>query len=158
MCNTKIFSVGYGNRNLKTFIEILKENEIQVVVDVRTNPISRFRPEYNKRVFEISLAENGIQYVHRSELGGKPSNQEFYNNNGKLDYDKLRKSIPYLQGLDYVEAGLSFGCRMVLLCAEQDYHDCHRYHLIGVDLAKRGWQVIHIGKAGELEPHNLGLL
>lgn len=152
MSNTKIWTAGYGNLSLKNFIENLQKNDIQVLVDVRTNPFSRFRPEFNKRAFEITLAEFGIKYIHQPNLGGKPKNQEYYTN-GKLDYDKLRRSIPYLQGIEYLEAGLSFGYKIAIMCSELDYHDCHRYHLIGEDMVKRGWEVLHINKFGELEPH-----
>lgn len=152
MCNTKIFSIGYGNRSLKNFIEILQKNEIKLVVDVRTNPFSRFRPEFNKRAFEITLAEHSIQYIHKPELGGKPKNEEFYQN-GKLDYNKLRKSIPYLQGIEYLELGLSFGHQITVMCSELDFQACHRYSLIGEDMTKRGYEILHINKLGELEPH-----
>lgn len=156
MCYKSIFSIGYGNRTLKNFIEILQKNEIQLLVDVRTNPFSRFRPEFNKKAFEVTLSEFGIRYIHKPELGGKPKNEEFYQN-GKLDYDKLRKSIPYLQGIDYLEAGLSFGYRIGVMCSELNFHDCHRYNLIGDDMHRRGWEVLHIDKQGELQPHQTGL-
>lgn len=156
MRDKTIFSVGYGNRTLKKFIEILQKNEIQLLVDVRTNPISRWKPEFNKKAFEITLTEFGIQYIHKPQLGGKEKNQEFYTN-GKLDYDKLRKSIPYLQGLEYLERGIEFGCRMAVMCSELDFQDCHRYTLIGDDMKRRGWEVLHIDKQGELQPHQTGL-
>ncbi|MDY3547470.1 DUF488 domain-containing protein [Riemerella anatipestifer] len=152
MSNTTIFSIGYGNLSLKNFIENLQKNDIEILVDVRSNAFSRFRPEFNKRVFEIILSEFGIKYIHQPNLGGKPKNEEFYTN-GKLDYDKLRKSIPYLQGIEYLEAGLSFNYRMAVMCSELDYKDCHRYNLIGEDMVKRGWQVLHINKLGKTEPH-----
>lgn len=156
MINRKLYTYGYGNLSLKNFIENLQKNEIQLVVDVRTNPFSRFRPEFNKKTFEITLSEFGIRYIHKPELGGKPKKEEFYQN-GKLDYDKLRKSIPYLQGIEYLERGIEFGCRMAIMCSELDCKNCHRYHLIGNDMHRRGWDVLHIDKQGELQPHQMGL-
>lgn len=156
MINSKLYTCGYGNLSLKEFVENLQKNEIQVLVDVRTNPYSRFRPEFNSKAFQITLSEFGIQYTHKAELGGKPKNDEFYQN-GQLDYDKLRKSIPYLQGLEYLERGIEFGCRMAIMCSELDFHDCHRYKLIGEDMHHRGWEILHINKQGELQSHQTGL-
>jgi uncharacterized protein (DUF488 family) len=156
MSNTKIWTTGYGNLSLKNFIENLQKNNIEILVDVRSNAFSRFRPEFNKRAFEIILSEFGIKYIHQPNLGGKPKNEEFYTN-GKLDYDKLRKSIPYLQGIDYLEAGLSFGYRMAIMCSELDCKNCHRFHLIGNDMHHRGYEVLHIEKNGEPQPHQTGL-
>lgn len=156
MIDSKLYTCGYGNLSLKNFIENLQKNEIQVLVDVRSNPYSRFRPEFNSKAFEITLSDFGIRYIHKIELGGKPKNQELYTN-GKLDYEKLRKSIPYLQGLEILEKGIEFGCRMAIMCSELDFNNCHRYNLIGNDMHRRGWEILHIDKKGELQTHQTGL-
>lgn len=39
---------------------------------------------------------------------------------------------------------------MVLLCACSDYTKCHRHNLIGVDLERKGYGVLHILKDGSL--------
>ncbi|TLX24043.1 DUF488 domain-containing protein [Chryseobacterium indologenes] len=153
---TQIFSIGYGNRQMNEFIKLLENNEISLLVDVRTNPYSRWRPEFNTKAFQITLAEFGLQYIHKPELGGKPKDEEFYTN-GNLDYDKLRRSVSYQQGLEYLERGLEFDYRIAIMCSEQNPLECHRYNLIGEDLHRRGWEVIHIGKQGELLPHTTGL-
>jgi len=153
---TTIYSIGYGNRRMSEFIKLLENNEIQLVVDVRTNPYSRWKPEFNAKAFQITLSEVGIQYIHKSELGGKPKGEELYTN-GNLDYDKLRKSLSYLQGLEYLEKGLEFNYKIGIMCSELNPHECHRHSLIGEDLCRRGWEVIHIGKEGELLPHQTGL-
>jgi uncharacterized protein (DUF488 family) len=156
MINSKLYSIGYGNRSMKQFIEILQKNDIQLLVDVRTNPVSRFKPEFNSKAFQVTLSEYGIQYINKVELGGKPKSEEFYQN-GKLDYDKLRKSIPYLKGIEYLERGLEFGYRMAVMCSELDFNNCHRNNLIGEDMNRRGWEVIHINKQGEPQLHQTGL-
>lgn len=40
----EVYTIGYGNRNIQTFIQLLQKYEIQILIDVRTNPFSRFNP------------------------------------------------------------------------------------------------------------------
>ncbi len=156
MINSELHTIGHGNRRMNEMIFILQKYQIQLVADVRSNPYSRFRPEFNSKAFKITLAEYGIQYIHQPNLGGKPKQEEFYQN-GKLDYEKLRKSIPYLQGLEYLERGIEFGYKIVIMCSELDFKNCHRFSLIGEDMHRRGWKVLHIDKQGELQSHKTGL-
>jgi hypothetical protein len=82
-------------------------------------------------------------------LGGIPKSPEFLTN-GEVDNDKIRKSVNYQKGLNYIEKGLEFGCKMVLLCACSDYTKCHRYNLVGMDLERMGYEVIHILRDGSI--------
>ena len=151
--NTQIFTIGYGNRQLYDFIRLLKENRIQAVIDIRSKPFSRFRPEFNKTSLSASLQEAGIKYGFKGdELGGKPKNQYLYTDQ-KLDYTKVRKTLCYQQGLDYLEKGIELNFSLAIMCSELDYLNCHRYSLVADDLTKKGYKVIHIGKRGELIEH-----
>ncbi len=40
--------------------------------------------------------------------------------------------------------------RIVLLCACYDFAKCHRYNLVGIDLEKKGYEVLHILKDGSV--------
>lgn len=158
----RVFTIGYGNRPIKNFIEILQEYKIQILVDVRTYPHSRFRPEYNLKVFEANLKKHGIDYYHRSDLGGKPKNDELYDE-GVLNYQKLSQSYPYQEGIKNLDIGLGINLETdsertaVIMCSELDYSNCHRYHLISEDMVKLGWTVLHIDKQGKLQQHEKGL-
>jgi hypothetical protein len=56
----RILTTGCGNLSIQDFILNLKKNEVQLVLDIRTSPYSRFRPHFNKSRFKQSLQESGI--------------------------------------------------------------------------------------------------
>jgi uncharacterized protein (DUF488 family) len=149
-----LYTIGYGNRTLENFISLLQKYDIKILVDVRTTPFSRFRPQFNKLSILRTLEERGIQYIHKgAELGGKPAEiknviYEVYN-----IHQEKRKSITYLQGISFLEQGLEMDCKMAIMCCELDYKNCHRYSLVGEDISNRGWEVLHIDKNGELTNH-----
>ncbi len=143
-----IFTIGIGNQPIQDFIQNLQNYNIQAVIDIRSKPYSRYRPDYNRPTLQKHLLANKIGYKFQGDkLGGIPSNPELYTNE-LPDYEKIRKTIHYQQGLDYLEKGLEFDCRMALLCACSDYTKCHRYNLVGWDLERLGYEVIHILKDG----------
>ncbi len=145
-----ILTIGYGNLAIPEFISNLHKNNVQAVIDIRSKPYSRFRPDFNRKKLQEHLSANKIGYKFQGDkLGGIPINPELYTND-LPDYDKIRKTILYQQGLDYLEKGIEFNCRMALLCACSDYNKCHRHNLVGIDLERMGYEVIHIFKNGRL--------
>lgn len=153
---TDIYTIGYGNQDIHTFIQNLQSHNIQAVIDIRSRPYSRYRPDFNQKKLKEHLMANGIGYMFQGDkLGGIPKDQELYSS-GLPDYSKIRKTIPYQQGLDYLEKGLEFDCKMVLLCACSQYQKCHRYKLVSLDLEQLGYSVYHILKDGS-KMQNKGL-
>ncbi len=149
-----ILTIGYGNLPIQDFIQNLQKNKVQAVIDIRSYPYSRFQKLYNRKPLEAILKENGIGYRFMGDcLGGRPKSPELLTNE-EPDYNKIRKTISYLQGLDYLEKALEFDCRIVLLCACGDYQKCHRNNLVGKDLEKMGYTVEHIQRDGSIVVNN----
>jgi len=68
-----LFTIGHSNLDLNLFAKLLKNNAIEVLVDVRSNPYSRFAFQFNKDNIQKAIQENGIQYLFLGkELGGRP--------------------------------------------------------------------------------------
>src|SRR5580698_2740985 len=65
-----IFTIGHSTRSAQELIELLKEAEIDLLVDVRTVPRSRFNPQFNTDTLPTTLAAAGIGYRHIPALGG----------------------------------------------------------------------------------------
>ena len=146
-----IYTIGCGNRSISEFIQYLKDNQIQVVVDVRSVPFSRYRPAFNNNQLEKHLADSGIGYMFKgNELGGLPKDPNLQTDD-LSDYEKIRKTLHYQQGLSDLECGIELGYRIAILCACLHHKDCHRNKLIGMDLARRGINVYHINKVGTIE-------
>lgn len=146
MINTKLRTIGYGNRSIEEFVSLLSQNKIEILVDVRSRPVSRYKPEYNKNALSLTLAEHGITYVHKGkELGGLLAEG--------TTYDELRETQSYQAGLSYLIEEIVAGRQVVIMCCELDPLTCHRYLLIGEDLSQQDVEVLHIGKDGKLINH-----
>lgn len=68
------FTIGHSTRTINEFIEILLEEKITLVVDVRTLPGSNKNPQYNKETLIKSLKPYKISYNHLAKLGGLRKN------------------------------------------------------------------------------------
>jgi uncharacterized protein (DUF488 family) len=139
-----IFTIGHSNHSLDKFIGLLKSNNIDVLVDIRSNPFSRFSPHFNKRRIEEAVKAGGMEYVFvGKELGGRPEASEFYDEGGGVLYDRLAESPLFLEGIDRLMKGIK-SYRVAIMCGEEDPAKCHRRVLVGRVLAKRGVRVQHI--------------
>jgi uncharacterized protein (DUF488 family) len=141
-----IYTIGHSNHDLVTFLRLLKDNAIQVVVDVRSAPYSRYVPQFNKREIEAAVNGAGLKYVFMGDaLGGKSSDPQYLHANIKVRYDKLAVSDSFQQGLDRLTNGLADGWIIALMCAEEDPLKCHRHLLIANEFElKRNIPVWHI--------------
>jgi uncharacterized protein (DUF488 family) len=128
------------------FVATLASVGVTHLVDVRTAPYSRFRPEFSRDPLSASLEAGGFRYVFMGrELGGQPG--------GKPDYAQMRLRPAFLKGVARLEAGREAGHRLALMCAEAKPQSCHRTKLIAEELAARGTPVWHIDEHGELRSH-----
>src|SRR5438876_6207663 len=67
----RIWTIGHSTRTIDEFISLLKENEINLLVDVRASPGSKRYPQFNREALAESLSAHGIRYEHFPELGGR---------------------------------------------------------------------------------------
>ena len=44
----KLYTIGHSNHSIDRFIQLLDENGIMILVDVRSAPYSRYNPQFNK--------------------------------------------------------------------------------------------------------------
>lgn len=94
-----IYTIGYGSRDLDAFLAALRRYDIGYVVDVRTAPYSRFKPEYNKETLAAALQAAGIRYIFLGDqLGGRPDDPTCYVD-GKVDYEQVKTRPFYQAGL-----------------------------------------------------------
>lgn len=67
--NDTIFTIGYSGWDIDDFINNLKENKINVLVDIRENVKSQRKPEFSGRLLEKRVQQIGIKYFSRTQLG-----------------------------------------------------------------------------------------
>jgi ParB family chromosome partitioning protein len=130
------FTIGYAEREIKQFIEILKKANVKTLVDVREEPVSTFKPEFNKENLEKTLSQNGLKYVHYPKLGvpreirlklAKSENWDWF----FKWYDE--NVIPRMKKIDFE----SLAYPIAIMCVELDPTKCHR-HRIAIALERRG--------------------
>jgi uncharacterized protein (DUF488 family) len=148
---SEIYTIGYGNRNIDEFLELLDKYRIVYLVDIRTSPYSRFNPDFNKHALKNVLPHHGIKYVYMGDsLGGIPKDESVYSNDGKVDYEKLQKKDYFISGIARLEKAITQELSIAIMCSELKPENCHRSKLIGKILTERGVTVIHIDENGDL--------
>src|ERR1700733_3974213 len=66
-----IWTLGHSTRAIEEFLDLLRENKIETLVDVRHFPGSRRFPHFNKSELAHTLPNAGVRYEHLVELGGR---------------------------------------------------------------------------------------
>src|SRR5205085_10069297 len=68
----RFFTIGHSTRPFGEFVDLLRPQEVKLVVDVRTIPRSRTNRQYNAEKLANDLSEFEIGYEHIDELGEIP--------------------------------------------------------------------------------------
>jgi len=149
---SKIFTIGHSTHNFSFFLELIKKQNISVVADVRSTPYSGMNPDFNKDTLIGLLKKEGIRYVYLgNELGGRSDDPNFFDSNGRVNYNLLSKTDKFNEGLNRLEKGVKEGLAVCLMCSEKRPLDCHRSILVARHLVERQYDVIHILEDGKLE-------
>lgn len=145
---TIVLTVGHSSHDWPTFLRLLDRAEIGVVVDIRSNPVSRL-PHFNRMALKEHLNAAGVGYVFLGlELGGRPRS------GGVPDYEKMATSPIFADGIARVEE-MAARTRPALMCSEHEPLTCHRCLLVGRRLVERGVSVAHILRDGSIEPNEV---
>lgn len=146
-----VYTIGHSAHSTERLAGLLREYRIDVVVDTRSAPYSRFAPQFDRELLQRSLAEAGIRYLFLGgELGGRPKAAEYYDAQGHVLYGRITSDRGFAAGIERLERGIA-EFRVALLCGEEDPAHCHRRLLVGRVLAERGHELKHIRGDGRLQ-------
>lgn len=149
----RLYTIGYGNRSFHQLVELLYTHGVYHLVDVRSHPVSRQRPEFSKSKLAGLLDAADIRYHFMGQqLGGRPRDPAYYTGQ-QVDYDKLQTADFYREGIEALHEALAFRQGLAILCAELRPEHCHRARLIGETLVAEGVEVLHIDADGAAVPH-----
>jgi uncharacterized protein (DUF488 family) len=147
-----IYTIGYGNRSIDTFIALLKQYAIEYLVDVRSQPYSRAHPDFAKARLEQLLKEHQMHYVFMGNtLGGRPQDETCYVE-GRVDYSKVRAKPFFQEGIQRLHTAWEKQLAVGIMCAELRPQECHRGKLISSTLLEQGITAMHIVEDGTLKP------
>ncbi len=154
MSKPLIYTIGQGARTIDEFLALLKSNTIQYLIDVRTFPYSKFRPEFNKEAITRSVTGVHIHYLYMGDtLGGKPKESGMLSD-GKFDYTMMASVPSFQEGLNRLVRAHDIGAVVAVMCSEGKPEECHRSKLIGECLDRKGIPVIHIDEDGVNRTHS----
>ncbi len=145
-----LYTIGHSNLEIDNFAALLHRREVETVADVRSRPFSARYPQFSQPGLEALLGERGIGYISLGDdLGGRPDDPAVYAA-GYVDYSLRRKSFAFRQGLERLVALLE-RTTVVMMCAEEDPLECHRFLMNCAELAAWGVAPRHLRKDGRIE-------
>jgi uncharacterized protein (DUF488 family) len=148
---SSFFTLGHSNHDLETWLALVRQHQVEVVVDTRSSPYSKYVPQFDRELMQKSLEQAKIHYLFLGEeLGGRPANPTYYDASGRVLYSRLRDDARFKAAIARLETGME-RFSIALLCGEEDPAHCHRRLLIGRVLTERGHTMVHIRGDGRLE-------
>jgi len=146
-----IYTIGYGNRSMDQFLELLRRYHIEFLVDVRSQPYSRANQPFSRDGLEKTLKNCGMRYIFMGDtLGGRPRDESCYID-GRVNYLQVREKAFYQKGITHLRHAWERQTPVALMCAEIKPHECHRSKLIGNSLCELHIDVAHIDESGNLK-------
>jgi uncharacterized protein (DUF488 family) len=140
-----IYTIGHSIYEIEDFIKLLKQNQINTIVDVRSTPYSKFAPQYNRETLKEYLKQNSICYIFMGNLlGARYEDKTLLFDDGKVNFKKVQETKFFQDGIDRLSKGIAKEYNISLMCSEKEAFDCHRFGLISEFLTKNGINVSHI--------------
>ncbi len=154
-----LYTIGHSTRSFGEFLETLQSHSIHTLVDIRSIPMSRRLPHFNRDSLERTLPENGIRYVWMKELGGRRKKILEDSPNVALRSPSFRNYADHMLSDEFQDAiaeliKLAEESKTAYMCAERVYFRCHRM-LVSDWLVAHGQEVFHIDGTGPVRPHKL---
>ncbi len=146
-----LYTIGHGNRSSEIFAELLRQYTIAFLVDIRSQPYSRYAPQFSQTALVQRLAQQNIHYLFLGDLlGGRPADETCYVN-GHVDYARVREKAFFRQGIARLRTAWEKQLRVAIMCSEAKPQECHRSKLIGNVLSEQHIEVAHIDELGVLK-------
>jgi uncharacterized protein (DUF488 family) len=150
--NNIIHSIGYASHTIESFIATLTKFNITAIADVRSQPYSKFKPEFNRENLKKALISSHIEYVFLGDnVGARIKAPECYKN-GQVNYELISKHPLFQEGIDRLLREME-KFSIALMCAEKDPINCHRTILICNQLKKYKIRICHIIDSNTSENH-----
>lgn len=146
----KLYTIGHSLYDKEKFLKLIKNYNINYLLDVRSTPYSKYAPQYNADVIGKYLEENSVRYVPMGKrFGARQKDMSLYDEDGILDFSKTRQTVFFQNAVGSVLKGLDSGSNIVLMCTEKNPIECHRTILISKSFYDIGVPVKHILSNGK---------
>lgn len=155
MYQQTLYTIGHSSRGIEDFIELLKINDVEIMVDIRARPISSRFPHFNQQELRQALDKVDITYHWAGRLlGGRRASLD-NSPHIALEDESLRGFADYMLTSDFDRAAnqlitLTQHSTSVIMCTEKDPVLCHR-SLVADYLVLQGLTIMHIIDADVIE-------
>ncbi len=139
------YTVGHSTHSIEDFVALLQRYGIDAVVDVRSSPYSRMAPQFNRESLMHQLKREECRYIYLGNmLGARYDDEKLLFSDGLVDFEAVRRTERFQEGVVRVRNGLAKGYTIALMCSEKEPFDCHRFVLVARELSLQGVEVTHI--------------
>jgi uncharacterized protein (DUF488 family) len=146
-----LYTIGHSNHTEQQFLDLLQQHHIEVVVDVRSQPFSRYNPQFSEHHLKRFIEAAGLTYLFMGNaLGGRPDGEELLDDDGHALYHRMAESPQFLAGIERLQRSAAEH-RIAIMCSEENPAVCHRHLLVTRVISRRGIDVRHIRGDGRLE-------
>lgn len=140
-----LYTIGHSNVEMDFFLSLLKRYNVDCLLDVRSVPYSKFANQFNRYSLQRNVTNNNIRYIYMGNyLGARQDNRNFYDNDGILDFEKVRAGENFNIMLKNIEKRLNENHNIALMCAEKDPFNCHRAIMVARGFELDNVDVKHI--------------
>lgn len=123
-----IYTIGFSGKNAKLFFQLLKNNNIKSLIDVRLNNVSQLAGYTKKNDLEFFLKEIcAIDYFHLTDLAPTKEILDGYKK-GNIkwkQYEKEYLALIQSRNIEQKIKNINFD-KACLLCSEKTADKCHR--------------------------------
>ncbi len=103
-----IWTIGHSNHPLEAFLDLLATHRIDLLIDVRSSPYSRYASQFNRETIDPALQQRKIHYLYLGDqLGGRAADPRFYDNQGRVLYAAVAQSPGFRQGIERLRERLA---------------------------------------------------
>jgi len=130
--NQALFTIGYEGISLENYLNKLVKNNIQLLVDVRKNPLS-MKFGFSKTLLKKYCNSLNIEYIHIPEVGIKSNKRQSLESQEDYDnlFDDYKKTTlkETVSDQENILELLNKYNRIALTCFESNICQCHRLPL-----------------------------
>lgn len=154
-----LYTIGHSTRTLEELITVLQAHRIEALVDIRSFPVSRRLPHFNRESLEQTVPQAGMRYVWMRSLGGFRKKMREDSPNVALRSASFRNYADHMLTPEFEEAAADLvrwadTLHTAYMCAERVWFHCHRM-LVSDWLVAHGHTVLHIDGEAPPKAHRL---